>query len=280
MADRKTWIITGCSSGLGKCLAMEALKTGKNVVLSARNPETLFELAACFPGSAIVTRLDVTEQESIDSSIKAGLDAFGAIDVLVNNAGYALRGAAEECSLAEVEREFNVDFYGPVRTVQAILPHMRQRGNGVIVNYSSIAALCPRAGSPFYSAAKSALEAFSDTLRLEVEPLGIKVIVVEPGSFKTDFFYRSIDICKKNIADYAPTAHSRKVRLTDPEAHGKGFGDPEKAARVVIKAVDEKEPPNHLLLGWYAVERAEKILRQRLQEIDAWRSLSLQSDKD
>lgn len=280
MNDRKTWLITGCSSGLGKCLATEALQQGRNVILTARNPDSLKELADLFPERSVVARLDVTEQETIDSAIAKGLERFGQIDVLVNNAGYALRGAAEECGLDEVEREFDVNFYGPVRTIQAILPHMRNARNGMIVNYSSIAALCPRGGSAYYSAVKRALEGFSDTLRLEVEPLGVKVMVVEPGSFHTDFFYRSIEICERNIEDYAATAHDRKVRLKDPENYGTGFGDPRKAAKVVIRAVDEKNPPNYLLLGSNAVQRAESALKKRLKEVDAWKHMSVGSDKD
>lgn len=276
----KTWLITGTSSGLGKWLATEALRQGDNVILTARDKADIEELASLYPLSALAERLDVTEEASIEKAISAGLERFGQIDILVNNAGYALRGAAEECSLTEVKREFEVDFFGPVRCIQAVLPHMRKAGKGLIINYSSIAALSYTAGSPFYSAAKSALEAFSDSMRLEVEPLGIKVMVVEPGPFHTNFHDRSIDICQKNIEAYAETAHRRKLRLANPESAGTGFGDPQKAALVVLKAANETNPPQHLILGLHALKRAETALRKRLKEIEDWKSLSVQSDKD
>ncbi|MDE7240989.1 SDR family NAD(P)-dependent oxidoreductase [Desulfovibrio sp.] len=280
MTDRKTWLITGTSSGLGKWLATEALRQGNRVVLTARNTADVEELASRHPETALAARLDVTDGGSIGSAVSAALEKFGAIDVLVNNAGYALRGAAEECSLAEVMREFDVDFFGPVRCVQAVLPHMRKAGSGLIINYSSIAALSYTAGSPFYSAAKSALEAFSDSMRLEVEPLGIKVMVVEPGPFHTNFHDRSISISPNSIADYAPTAHKRKLRLANPESAGTGFGDPQKAALVVLKAAAEATPPRHLVLGSHAWQRAETALKKRLEELADWKSLSVQSDKE
>ena len=222
----------------------------------------------------------MTETASIESAVEAGLGKFGRIDVLVNNAGYALRGAAEECSLEEVMREFDVDFFGPVRCIQAVLPHMRALRSGLIINYSSIAALSFTAGSPFYSAAKSALEAFSDSMRLEVGPLGIKVMVVAPGPFHTNFHDRSIHISPTNIEDYAATAHKRKLRLANPESAGTGFGDPQKAALVVLKAAGEAAPPEHLFLGANAWQRADAALKKRLRELEDWKSLSVQSDKE
>lgn len=278
MDNRKNWLITGCSSGLGRWLAWEALKQGKNVILTARNTNTLLDLAKDFPNTSLIQRLDVTDQESIDLTIKAGVEKFGSVDVLVNNAGYALRGAAEECSLSEVEREFNVDFFGPVRLIQAILPFMRKARNGVIVNYSSIAAITARAAGAFYAAAKAALEAFSNTLRVELEPFDIKVMVVAPGPFHTNFHY-AVNICEKNIPDYQAIVAERKIKLKDPEKHGSGFGDPRKAALVALKAIDEPNPPETLFLGSNAAERAESALKRRLEEIEKWKSLSVQSDK-
>lgn len=280
MADGKTWLITGTSSGLGKWLATEALGQGNKVILTARNRADIEELAGRYPETALAARLDVTEEASIARAVQAGLEKFGRIDVLVNNAGYALRGAAEECSLEEVTQEFDVDFFGPVRCIQAVLPHMRKARSGLIINYSSIAALSYTAGSPFYSAAKSALEAFSDSMRLEVGPLGIKIMVVEPGPFHTNFHDRSISISPNNISDYAQTAHKRKLRLANPESAGTGFGDPQKAALVVLNAAREENPPEHLVLGAHAWQRAERALKKRLQELEDWKALSVQSDKE
>lgn len=264
---------------MGKWLATEALKQGKNVVITARNPDSLRELEREFPKTALAERLDVTEQGSIDLAIKAGLKKFGSIDVLVNNAGYALRGAIEECSIEEAEREFDVNFFGPVRTIQAVLPYMRKEKNGIIVNYTSIAAITAREAGGFYSAAKSALEAFSNCLREEVKSFNIKVMVVAPGPFHTNF-HSSVELCKLDIPEYAPIVRERKVRLQEPEKHGTGFGNPQKAALVVIKAIEEPNPPENLFLGSNAAARAEEALKKRLAEIARWKSLSVQSDKN
>ncbi len=249
-----------------------------NVVLTARRLETLQGLVRDFPKQALAERLDVTDQTSIDQAIRASLERFGSIDVLVNNAGYALRGAIEECSPEEIQREFDVNFFGPVRIIQTILPYMRKAGNGLIVNYSSIAAVAARAAGGFYAAAKSAFEAFSNTLRNEVAPFGIKVMVVAPGPFHTNF-HNAIEICAKDIPQYAPIVGERKFRQTEPEKYGTGFGDPQKAALVVLKAIEEQDPPQTLFLGSNATGRAEEALKKRLEEIEKWKSLGVQSDK-
>lgn len=208
----KTWLITGCSSGFGKNLAETLLSEGEQVVVTARKPETIQHFAEKYPQTALCLRLDVTKKDTIDSAVKEAIEKFGKIDVLINNAGYCLRGAVEECTEEEIYAEFNTNFFGAVRMIQAVLPHMRKAGSGAIINYSSIAALDTSAGSAFYGAAKCALEGLSCGLRKEVEPLGIKVMVVEPGPFKTDFFDRSIDINPNRIAAYDGTANKRKVK--------------------------------------------------------------------
>lgn len=236
MAEKETWLITGCSSGLGKSLALEALEQGNNVMVTARNLEKLAEFAERFPETALLALLDVTDEASVEAAIRKGIEKFGKIDVLVNNAGYCLRGAVEECSEAEIRRQFDVNFFGAVRTIQKVLPHMRKARKGAIVNFSSIAALSTSPGSAFYGASKCALEGLSDGLRKEVNPLGIKVLVIELGPFKTDFFYRSIDVNENNIADYAETAGKRKVKLKNLEDSGiGGWGDRKKAAKAIIK---------------------------------------------
>lgn len=275
----QTWLITGCSSGLGKSLALEALEQGKNVVVTARNPDTLQEFTSRFPETALVCRLDVTDIHSVDEAIGLGLERFGRIDVLVNNAGYCLRGAVEECTEEEIKRQFDTNFYGTVRTIQKILPHMRQAGQGAIVNFSSIAALDTSAGSAFYGASKCAVEGMSSGLLKEVGPLGIKVIVIEPGPFKTDFFYRSIDINGRNIPDYAETAGKRKVKLENPEDSGMGgWGDKQKAAKAIIEAVQMKESPFRLLLGSLAVKMGEEFVASRKAEIEKFKALSESTD--
>ena len=225
--------------------------------------------------------LDVTDEASIEAAINAGLAKFGKIDVLVNNAGYCLRGAVEECSDKEIRRQFDTNFFGTVKTIQKILPHMRKARKGAIVNFSSIAALDTAAGSAFYGASKCAVEALSDGLRKEVGPLGIKVIVIEPGPFKTDFFYRSIDVNGNNIADYAETAGKRKVKLENLEDSGiGGWGDKTRAARAVIEAVEMPDGPFRLLLGSLAVKMGEKYAAERKAEVERFKNLSESTDAD
>lgn len=279
MAD--TWLITGCSSGLGKNLASVALEQGKQVVVTARDVKTLAEFSDAWPKTAFVLPLDVNDAGSVQSAVDAAVNHFGKLDVLVNNAGYCLRGAVEECSMEEIQKEFDTNFFGAVRTIQAVLPHMRKAHHGIIINFSSIAALSTSEGSAFYGAAKCAVEGMSDGLRKEVAPLGIRVMVVEPGPFKTDFFYRSIDVNKNNIADYAETAGKRKVRLKNLDESGlTGWGDVRKAAKVIIRAAESPEPPFRLLLGSLAVKMGEKFAADRAREVENWKWLSVQTDME
>ena len=163
-------VVAGCSSGFGKNLAETLLSEGEQVVVTARNPETIQHFDEKYPQTALCVRLDVTKKDTIDSAVKEAIEKFGKIDVLINNAGYCLRGAVEECTEEEIYAEFNTNFFGAVRMIQAVLPHMRKAGSGAIINYSSIAALDTSAGSAFYGAAKCALEGLSCGLRKEIEP--------------------------------------------------------------------------------------------------------------
>ena len=279
MTEKETWLITGCSSGLGKSLATVALEQGKNVVVTARRPETLAEFAQLFPETALITALDVTDDASVAAAVEQSLKRFGRIDALVNNAGYCLRGAVEECAESEIRRQFDTNFFGTVRTIQKVLPCMRAARRGTIINFSSIAALSTSEGSAFYGASKCAVEGLSDGLRKEVGPLGVKVMVVETGPFKTDFFHRSIDVNANNISDYAATAGKRKVKLQNPEDSGiQGWGDLRKAAEVVIRAADMPDGPFHLLLGSTAVKIGEEFVKSRDKEVRQWASLSIQTD--
>lgn len=274
-----TWLITGCSSGLGRNLATVALEQGKRVAVTARNVEKLADFRDAWPETALILPLDVNDATSVRKAVEAATEHFGTLDVLVNNAGYCLRGAVEECSMEEIQREFDTNFFGAVRTIQAVLPHMRKARRGRIINFSSIAALSTSAGSAFYGAAKCAVEGMSDGLAKEVAPLGIKVMVVEPGPFKTDFFSRSIDVNKNDIADYAETAGKRKVRLKNLEDAGlEGWGDVRKAAKVIIEAAESPEPPFRLLLGSLAVHMGENFAAERAREVEKWKWLSVQTD--
>lgn len=272
----KTWFITGCSTGLGKSLARAVLKKGYRAAVTARNPDTLQEFAQDFPETALRLPLDVTDPTAIQQAVKTMLERFGGIDVLVNNAGYGYRAAVEERDPADTRRLFQTNFWGPVDLIKAVLPGMRERRSGTIVNISSIAALRTAPGSGYYAASKSALESLSDGLRAEVSPLGIRVLVVEPGAFRTDFAGRSLTQSGTAIADYADTAGAR--RIGKDTSHGTQPGDPDKGADLIIRAAEAEEPPFRLLLGSDAVQFAETVMKSRRAEYAAWQSFSEQSD--
>lgn len=277
-ANQKIWFITGCSSGLGAALARFVLQNGCKTVATARNPVACEELQTEFPDLALVERLDVTDLGSIEAAVKATIKRWGRIDVLVNNAGYCLRGAVEECSPQEIRKEFETNVFGPVQVIQGILPYMRAQHEGLIINISSIVAHDSPDGSAFYGASKSALEGISTGLAKEVGPLGIKVMLVEPGPFRTDFFNRSLDITQNEIADYAPLLEERKKRLDKQAMNSSHFSEPGKAAAVIFKAANEPAPPEFLLLGSNALTRADAALKHRLDQLEKWRSLSEQTD--
>ena len=270
----KTWLITGCSSGFGKNLAETLLSEGEQVIVTARKPKTIQHFAKNYPLTALCLRLDVTKKDTIDAAVNAAIEKFGKIDVLINNAGYCLRGAVEECTEEEIYAEFNTNFFGAVRMIQAVLPHMRKAGTGAIINFSSIAALDTSAGSAFYGAAKCALEGLSCGLRKEVEPLGIKVMVVEPGPFKTDFFDRSIDINPNQISAYDNTANKRKVKISNLSKVDIRWCDMGRACKLITDIIQRPDAPHHILLGSLAVEVGEKFVKNRAEEIQKWKEAS------
>ncbi|MFQ7481148.1 MAG: SDR family NAD(P)-dependent oxidoreductase [Parasutterella excrementihominis] len=250
------------------------LSEGEQVIVTARKPKTIQHFAKNYPLTALCLRLDVTKKDTIDATVNAAIEKFGKIDVLINNAGYCLRGAVEECTEEEIYAEFNTNFFGAVRMIQAVLPHMRKAGIGAIINYSSIAALDTSAGSAFYGAAKCALEGLSCGLRKEVEPLGIKVMVVEPGPFKTDFFDRSIDINPNRIAAYDDTANKRKVKISDLSKVDIKWCDMGRACKLITDIIQRPDAPHHILLGSMAVEIGEKFVKDRSEEIQKWKEAS------
>ncbi len=272
----KTWLITGCSTGLGKSLARAVLKRGDRAVVTARRIETVSAFAEEFPETALILPLDVTDEKAVADTARKAKERFGGIDVLVNNAGYGYRAAVEEGSAEDGKRLFDTNFWGPVALIKAVLPDMREKHSGVIVNVSSIAALQTAPGSGYYAASKCALEGLSGGLRAEVEPLGIKVIVVEPGAFRTDFAGRSLTQSETVIQDYEQTAGAR--RIGKDTSHGKQPGNPDKAAELMIQAVESKEAPFRLLLGTDAVTFAAHVMQGRIEEYARWEKFSRQSD--
>ena len=267
-----TWLITGCSTGLGRALANAVLAHGHNAVVTARDFTKVQDIADGYPDTALALTLDVTNDEHVTDAVRAAEDRFGAIDVLVNNAGYGYRAAVEEGEDDAVQQLFDTHVFGTVRTIKAVLPGMRTRRSGTIVNLSSIGArICPE-GSGYYSAVKAAIEALTLSLRKEVAPLGITALVVEPGGFRTDFAGRSLTQAAEPIADYADTAGKR--RKEHDTMHGTQPGDPAKAATALIQVVESDSPPYMLLLGNDTSDGFRAALDNLRTEVDVWESVS------
>ena len=271
---KPVWFITGCSTGFGRELATQVLKLGHRTVVTARNPAEVRDLVTT--GEALVLKLDVTKLGQINAAIKAAEKKFGPIDVLVNNAGIGYFAAVEESEQKEVRRMFEVNVFGMSWMIQAVLPGMRQRRKGLIINISSLAGLRSAPSLGFYNATKFAVEGLSDALRQEVEPLGIKIMVVEPSGFRTDWAGRSANESKKQIGDYAKTAGKwrREIRRDS----GSQPGDPVRAAQAIIKAVESKRTPRHLLLGNDAYEGAMAKLDELRKDFSAVEAVARGAD--
>lgn len=272
--DKPVWLITGCSTGFGRELATQTLARGFRVVVTARKPEQVEALASM--GEALVLKLDVTKQSEINAAIKAAEKKFGGIDVLVNNAGIGYFAAVEEGEEKEVRRMFEINVCGLSRMIQAVLPGMRRRRKGHIVNISSLAGLRSAPSLGFYNATKFAVEGLSGALLQEIEPLGIKVMVVEPSGFRTDWAGRSANESKKQIADYAKTAG--KVRREIRADSGKQPGDPVRAVQAIIAAVESPKSPRHLLLGNDAFDGAMSKLEELRKDFSAVEAIARGAD--
>lgn len=273
-----TWFITGASAGLGRALAGAALTAGHNVIATARDVSAVTGMAEPAPDRFLATTLDVTNPAQITSAVREATERFGGVDVLVNNAGYGYRSAVEEGEDEAVRVLFETHVFGAVNLIKAVLPGMRSRRAGAIVNISSIGAQITPAGSGYYAAVKSALEGLSGSLRGELAPLGISVTIVEPGQFRTDFAGRSLTQSATPIADYADTAGKR--RKENDTVHGTQAGDPAKAATAILDAVSAPEPPAFLLLGTDALAMYRQVAEARTAQIDRWESLSASTDFD
>jgi NAD(P)-dependent dehydrogenase (short-subunit alcohol dehydrogenase family) len=273
-----TWFITGCSTGLGRAFAETALARGNNVVVTARDVAKVQDLADAYPDHALALALDVTADDQVTTTVAAAEERFGGIDVLVNNAGYGYRAAVEEGEDAPVRELFETQVFGAVRTIKAVLPGMRSRRAGTIVNISSIGARISPEGSGYYSAVKAALEALTLSLRKEVAPLGITGLVVEPGAFRTDFAGRSLTQSAEPIPDYAETAGKR--RKEHDTVHGTQPGDPAKAAAVLVDVIESGDAPYMLLLGNDASDAFRAALDALRKDVDTWESVSRSTDFD
>lgn len=272
----QTWLITGCSSGLGGNLAQAVLDAGFNAVVTARNPATVQDIVAAYPQTALAAALDVSDKDAIGRVVRLAEERFGGIDVLVNNAGHGYRAAVEEGEDDQVAELFASNFFGAVAMIKAVLPGMRARRSGTIVNVTSIAARLAAPGSGYYSATKFALEGLSDGLRREVEPLGIGVLIVEPGAFRTDFAGRSLHGAATEITDYAGTAGLR--RKENDKTSGTEPGDPARAARVLLEVIGSQHLPVRLLLGSDAVRIVTAEIEAQRKEIGDWADVSARTD--
>ena len=258
MTEKPVWFITGCSTGFGHELARQALNRGYRAVVTARQPAELATLAGL--GDALILGLDVTDRGEIDAAVSAAEAHFGRIDVLVNNAGIGYFAAIEEGTDAKVQRLFDVNVFGLCHMIQAVLPGMRRRRSGTIVNMSSIGGLRGFPAVGYYNATKFAVEGLSEALWQEVEPLGIRVMIVEPSGFRTDWAGRSAEISDDPIADYAATAGRARENLQASSGHQ--AGDPVLAARAIIDATEANPPPHRLLLGNQAYDGAMAKLEE------------------
>ncbi len=271
--DLPVWLITGCSTGIGREIARAALEGGERVALTARKPETVSDLVAEFPDRAVALALDVTDSEQIDAAVAATESAFGRLDVLVNNAGYGYVSAVEEGVDDDVRQMFDTNFFGAIAMIKAVLPGMRARRSGYIVNISSMTGLVSNPGNVYYSASKFALESLSEGLAKELMPLGLRVSVVEPGLFRTDWASRSMHESKPSIPDYEATIGVRRELIRS--SSGGEPGDPRKVGEAVLMLSHLDSPPLRLLLGSDVLGATRAKLTEFLASMEEWEAVTL-----
>ncbi|SKC95770.1 Short-chain dehydrogenase [Burkholderia sp. CF099] len=276
MSSVKTLLITGVSSGFGRALAEEALAAGHRVIGTVRSDQARNAFEALAPGRSVGRVLDVTDFEAIDGVVAEIEATVGPIDVLVNNAGYGHEGVMEESPLDEMRRQFDVNVFGAVAMMKAVIPGMRKRRRGNILNITSMGGQVTMPGITYYCGSKFALEGLSEALGKEVRALGIFVTAVAPGSFRTDWAGRSMVRTPRSIPDYDPLFDP--IRKAREEKSGKQLGDPVKAARAMLSVIDSDNPPAHLLLGSDAVGLVREKLSAIGGEIDAWEAVSRSTD--
>ena len=270
------WLITGCSTGIGRAIAVAALDAGHSVVVTARRPEAVQDLMDAHPGRAIAVGLDVTDRAQIDDAVAKGDAAFGGLDVLINNAGYGYLSAVEEGDDAEVRALFDTNFFGAVDMIKAVLPGMRARGEGHIVNVSSMTGIVTNPPNTYYSCTKHALEALTEGLAKEVAPFGIKVSAIEPGAFQTDYITRSMHRAA-NIEDYDDVAQRKELIV----AFGEHLpGDPAKLAGAVLHLAGMEDPPLRLLLGQDVLNAFREKTAAWKASVDEWEPVTLSMNFD
>ncbi|ARS35555.1 oxidoreductase [Pontibacter actiniarum] len=264
----KIWFITGVSSGFGRTLAEEVARRGDKVIGTVRQHRQLEEFNAISPGNTFAYMMDVTNADGVRATVDAAVKHLGRLDVLVNNAGFGFLGAVEEASVQEFREVMETNFFGALQVTQAVLPHMRRQGSGHIIQMSSVAGFRSTQGFGVYNASKFALEGMSEALAQEVAPLGIRVSIIEPGPFRTNFAGSSIKGAKQELPEYEGTARVFKNNILGYA--GEQEGDPVKAAQVLLQVVDSDNPPLRLPLGQTAYDGVRRKLQQVEQDLQNW----------
>lgn len=276
MPSTKNMLITGVSSGFGRALAEEALAAGYRVVGTVRSEQAKQSFESLNSASAFGRVLDVTDFDSIEAVVNGIEASVGPLDVLVNNAGYGHEGVMEESSLAEMRRQFDVNVFGAVAVMKSVLPYMRERRRGHILNITSMGGFITMPGIAYYCGSKFALEGISEVLSKEVKPFGIRVTAVAPGSFRTEWAGRSMVRTPRSIPDY--DALFDPIRKGREDKSGRQLGDPVKAARAMLTVIENDEPPSHLLLGSDALGLVREKLSSLSAEFDAWEGVTRSTD--
>jgi NADP-dependent 3-hydroxy acid dehydrogenase YdfG len=277
MSDKnKVWFITGSSTGFGRELAEQALERGYKVVATARKTETIEDLVEKYPETARAVKLDVTKGEDVKDSVAKAVEEFGTIDILVNNAGYGLGGGIEEPSMEQIRYQYETNVFGLVAVMREVLPLMRKQKSGHILNLSSVVGIRALPSAGYYSSTKFAVESLSESLAQEVGHLGIKVTIVEPGGFRTDFAGRSFVQPAKRIEDYVTSERIDNIGDWD----GAQPGDPVKGVRAMIDMVETENPPLRLPLGEDAVTAMDEKLAAVQKNIDEWREVAIDTKVD
>jgi len=266
------WLVTGCSSGIGRAVAEVALERGQRVVATARDVATVADLAAGAPDRALALPLDVTKPEQIAAAVAEAERAFGRIDVLVNNAGYGYLAAVEEGDEAEVRALFETNFFGLVAVTRAVLPGMRARGSGHVINVTSMTGLVGNPGAGYYAASKFAVEGLSEALRKELAPLGLRVTLIEPGAFRTDWSGRSLRQTRRTIDAYEAVAR-RRAMIQGMD--GKQVGDPRRAAEAILLVAGLEDPPLRLLLGRDVYDAFREKIAGLTASLDEWQAVTV-----
>ncbi len=273
---KKVWFITGCSTGFGRALAIEVLALGYRAVVTSRKTEDIEDIISNYPETSLGLALDVTQKIQIKECVAKAIDMFGQIDILVNNAGIGYFGAVEESEENEVRRMFDINVFGLANVTNEVLPHMRKRRSGHILNIASIGGLRSFPGVGFYNATKYAVDGLSEALSKEIAPLGIKVTVIAPSGFRTDWAGRSANNSSIIIEDYAATAGKNKNDIRERSGHQPG--DPVRAAKAMIAITETEHPPLRLLLGAAALKGARLKLEELNKDFDTWADLTASAD--